>query len=123
MDDQATLVQVIRVTRGDTLLVRCVDPILASRVAVYVVLFGVKCRKKISPAIIDWIEFHSENERLELLAYGYVRDPYGRLLGDLCDIKTGERLTDYLLEVGAARMNTDHYADTITALTLGKEPY
>jgi len=55
----------------------------------------------------------AENERLKLLTWQWVRDQYGRVLGDLGDISSGETLTDYLIEAGAAMPWTDHYIDIV----------
>ena len=122
MDGQETIAQVIRVTRGDTVLVRCTAPQLASMVAVYVVLCGVKCKKSAKSAIVDWVEIHADADRLHLVSYDWVRDQYGRLLADLADITTGERLTDYLIDGGVAEEYPHHYADVIEAMIRAEEP-
>jgi endonuclease YncB( thermonuclease family) len=122
MDCPITVAKVIRVTRGDTILVRCAAPQLASMVAIYLRLCGVRCKKRAREDIIDWVEMHAAYERLHLIAFDWVRDQYGRLLGDLGDIHTGERLTDYLVEMGSAEDDPDHYRDVIEAMMQSPEP-
>jgi len=122
MDCQETIAKVIRVTRGDTVLVRCTAPQLASMVAIYCVLAGVRCRAWAKAVIVDWVESHAESDRLHLITCDWVRDQYGRLLADLADLTTGERLTDYLVERGVAEEYPQHYADVIEAMILAEEP-
>jgi hypothetical protein len=122
MDCPITVAKVIRVTRGDTILIRCSAPQLASMVAVYVRLCGVRCKKRAVTDIIDWVELHADADRLHLVAFDWVRDQYGRLLGDLADISTGERLSDYLIEVGSAEDDPYHYCDVIEAMMHAPEP-
>jgi len=122
MDCPITVAKVIRVTRGDTVLVRCATPQLASMVAIYLRLCGVRCKKKAMQDIIDWVELHADADRLHLVAFDWVRDQYGRLLGDLADISTGERLTDYLIEQGVAVEDPYHYSDVIQIMMNAPEP-
>lgn len=122
MDYPETIAQVVRVTRGDTVLVRCTAPQLASMVAIYVVLCGVRCKKRASSDIVDWVEAHADADRLNLVSFDWVRDSYGRLLADLADISTGERLTDYLLNLGVAEEYPHHYADVVEAMIRAQEP-
>lgn len=122
MDCPFTVAQVIRVTRGDTILIRCATPQLASMCAIYLCLCGVRCKKKAREHIIDWVDIHADADRLRLVTFGWMRDQFGRLLGDLSDISTGERLTDYLIEQGVAEENPHHYADVVEALMNAPEP-
>lgn len=122
MDSPITVAKVIRVTRRDTVLVRCANPQLASMVAIYLRLCGVRCNKSARQHIIDWVEVHADADRLHLVAFDWIRDEYGRLLGDLSDIRSGEMLTDYLLEVGAAEEDPYHFADVVESLLRAQEP-
>jgi hypothetical protein len=121
MDDSPT-VTVIRVTRPDTILIRATSSLLQSMVSTYLALEGVTCDKRAEDAIIDWVEVHADAERLHLFTCDWLRDEYGRLLGDLADIQTGETLTSYLLEQGVAQVRPNHVFDVIFTLCNGKEP-
>lgn len=121
MDDSST-VKVIRVTRPDTILIRGTSALLQAMASTYLLIEGVTCGDKCVDAIIDWVEIHADAERLKLVAYDWVRDEYGRLLGDLADIQTGETLSGYLIEQGLATPNPLHYMDVVYNLLNGKEP-
>ena len=103
----------VRVTRRDTVLVRTYCPMVQSMLNVYIVLEGVKCRKDAAEQIEKWCEFHAENDQLKLVVWQWFRDSYGRILGDLADISSGECLTDYLIDCGAAIHRPDHYIDIL----------
>lgn len=122
MDEQESVAQVIRVTRPDTLLVRTTCPQLQSRVSMYVVLEGVRPRPEARGHIIDWVEIHADADRLRLVSVDWLRDDYGRLLGDLADIQSGELLTDYLLSVGVAEPYEHHVTDVWESLLRSQEP-
>ena len=121
MEDSSS-VRVIRVTRPDTILIRATSALLQSMVSTYMVIEGVTCKPEAVDSIIDWVEIHADAERLNLVAFDWVRDEYGRLLGDLADIQTGETLSAYLIEQGVAAANPNHYMDVIYTLFSGKEP-
>ncbi len=121
MEDSSS-VRVIRVTRPDTILIRATSALLQSMVSTYMVIEGVTCKPEAVDSIIDWVEVHADAERLHLVAFDWVRDEYGRLLGDLAEIQTGERLSAYLIEQGVAAANPNHYMDVIYTLFSGKEP-
>jgi endonuclease YncB( thermonuclease family) len=122
MDEQESVAQVIRVTRGDTLLVRTACPQLQSKVSLYMVLEGIRAKPEARGAVLDWVELHADAERLKLVSIGWVRDEYGRLLGDLADIQTGELLTDWLIETGAAEPYEHHYLDVMENMLRSQEP-
>ena len=89
----------------------------------YVVLAGVECNPDHGiQHVIDWLETHADFERCELRTYDWLRDSYGRLLGNLLDRQTGDSLTDYLLGLGVATAVPTHYADTITEMLTSQEP-
>lgn len=114
---------VIRVTRPDTILVRTLMAPLQSYCSHYVVLAGVECNPDHGiQHVIDWLETHADFERFELRTYDWLRDSYGRLLGNLLDRQTGDSLTDYLLGLGVATAVPTHYADTITEMLTSQEP-
>jgi hypothetical protein len=83
---------------------------------------GVWCDEHADSAIVDWVEIHADHGRLQLVTFGWVRDEYGRLLGDLCDLQTGECLSDYLVEQKVATPRPHHYMETMMNLMQGKEP-
>jgi hypothetical protein len=105
---------VIRVTRPDTLLIRTFVASVSANVNLHLVLENVKCQPEAKQEIIDWCEMHADWERLKLISPEWVRDTYGRVLGDLADMQSGETLTAYLLERGAAEPWPNHYFDVLT---------
>jgi hypothetical protein len=117
-----SVAQVIRVTRPDTLLIRTVCPHIQSRVSIYMVLEGIHALPEARPAIIDWVEIHADAERLKLVSTDWVRDDYGRLLGDLADLQSGEMLTDWLLSQGVATPYEHHFTDVMEAMLRSQEP-
>lgn len=106
---------VVRVTRPDTLLIRTYLPQVQATVSVHLVLEGVTCRPEAKEEIIDWCEIHADAERLRLISWEWFRDSYGRVLGDLADLQTGETLTQWLLERKVAEPRPDHYLDILRA--------
>jgi hypothetical protein len=116
MEDSYTIAEVIRVIRYDTLQLRTLLPQVQSKLTVYMTPCGVWCDEPAKTAACDWCELHADAGRLKLLTFDWMRDDYGRLLGDLADIQTGETLTDYLVEVGAAKPRPHHYMDVLYAL-------
>lgn len=113
---------VVRVTRPDTVMIRSAVPQVQSMLTHYLVLEGVNCTDEAKSAIIDWCEVHQEGGRFRLLTADWFRDPYGRLLGDLQDLSSGETLTGYLLENGFASERPNHYAELIEHLLRSEEP-
>ena len=104
---------VVRVSRPDTVIVRTYCPQVQSMLNIHLVLEGIRPLPHATRMIEEWCDIHGENERLKLLTWQWVRDQYGRVLGDLGDISSGETLTDYLIEAGAAMSWTDHYIDIV----------
>lgn len=103
----------VRASRDDTVLVRTYCPQILSSVSIYLVLEGVRCLPGARDAIEDWAELHSESEKLRLVTWQWFRDQCGRVLGDLADLTTGERLTDYLKEQCLAEDRPDHYLEIL----------
>lgn len=122
MGEQESIATVIRVTRPDTVLIRTVCPLLQSRVSIYMVLEGVRPEPEAKRAIVDWVEIHADADRLRLLATDWVRDEYGRLLGDLADLQSGELLTDWLVSQGHARPYEHHFLDVVESMLRSQEP-
>jgi|688.fasta_scaffold01126_8 hypothetical protein len=115
--------EVRRVTRPDTVIVRTWLPMVQALAEIPVLLEGVKCKPQAQQMIIDWVELHQEFGQLRLLTLDYFRDTYGRMLGDLADIGSGETLTGWLLEQGAAEDYPSHYMDVMTDRLTAEEPH
>lgn len=107
---------VIRVTRPDTVLVRTFAPQVQAAISIYLLLEGVKCAPEAKHEIVDWCEMHQDFDRLKLVTFDWARDQYGRVLGNLADIQTGEMLTDYLLDRHVAEPYPNHYMDMLQRL-------
>lgn len=114
--------QLIRVTRPDTCLVRTYLPAVQGHVTVNLVLEGVKCKRSARQEIIDWVEIHADADRLKLITWEWFRDEYGRVLGDLGDLQTGETLTQWLLDRKVAEPRPDHYLDILRNMVASEEP-
>lgn len=112
--------RVIRVTRPNTLLIRAMIPALQSECSLYMVLAGILAKRLAARDIVDWLELH-ENQRFRLVIYDWWRDSFGRLLGDLADIRTGETLTSFLVQRGVAKERPDHLNDVLIDLINGLE--
>lgn len=112
---------VIRATRPDTVLVRTYVPQVQSMINVHLVLEGVTCQPEAREEIEDWCEIHADAERLKLVTWEWFRDSYGRVLGDLADIQTGETLTQWLLDRQVAEARPDHYLDILRSLAEEEE--
>lgn len=113
--------QVIRVTRPDTLMVRIHVPQTQTQATAYVVLAGVTCDDAARGTIVDWVETHADFGRLNLVT-DWFRDSYGRVLADLSDIQTGETLSSYVVQQGAAKKYDTHYVDVFRELMEAGEP-
>lgn len=114
--------EVIRVTRPNTLLVRTMVPPIQSYATTYVVLAGVKCSKSAAREVVDWLEIHSDAGRFELMVFDWMRDSYGRLLANICDRKTGETLTSYLIQRGVAKERANHLEEVMAEMLQSLEP-
>lgn len=114
--------QVVRVTRPNTLLIRTMVPPLQSSCSIYMVLQGVKCCPEAAKEIIDWLEIHGDFGRFTLEVYDWVRDSFGRLLGQIADRRTGETLTEYLLQRGVAEPSPRHLERVMIDLLQSREP-
>jgi hypothetical protein len=113
---------VVRVTRPDTIMIRSAVPQVQSMLTQYMVLEGVWCNDDAKQAIVDWCEVHGDGGRFRLLTADWFRDSYGRLLGDLQDLSSGETLTGYLMEGGFANERPHHYSELLESLLRSKEP-
>ena len=110
--------QVIRVTAPDTVMVRINVPPMMGSTTVYVRLYGVDCEEAAKSGIIDWVELHSGT--IELMVLDWLRDQYGRVLGDLSNGQEG--VTDYLQRVGMAVPRPDHHKEVVVGLLNSEEP-
>lgn len=119
---EAMTCQVIRVTRPDTILIRTYCPQVMASVHVYLVLEGVACKPEAKQEILDWVEVHADAERLRLITWEWFRDSYGRLLGDLADLQSGETLTQWLLDRHVAESRPDHYLEILRTMVASEEP-
>lgn len=122
MEVPQPLATVIRVTRPDTIQIRTTLPALQSYVTLYLTLFGVTCSDSAKQEIVDWVEIHSDAGRLSLVTVEFLRDEYGRLVGDLADPQSGETLSGWLLNRGVAEERPGHFHDIIASGLESKEP-
>jgi hypothetical protein len=120
--EKALTCQVIRVTRPDTILIRTYSPPMQANVHVHLVLEGVRCKPAAKQEILDWVEIHADAERLRLVTWEWFRDSYGRVLGDLADLQTGEPLTQWLIDRGVAKPRPDHYLEVLRNMVASEEP-
>lgn len=121
-EPQTVTCEVIRVTRPNTLLVRTMVPPIQSYATTYVVLAGVKCSKSAAREVVDWLEIHSDAGRFELMVFDWMRDSYGRLLANICDRKTGETLTSYLIQRSVACERGNHLEEVMAEMLQSLEP-
>lgn len=122
MDGKEPLAIVVRVTRPDTVLIRTMVPHVQSMLSVYMVLEGVKCNTEAQQAVADWVEIHADADRLRLVHIDWFRDSFGRLLGDLADIQSGETVTQYLLDNHYATPRPNHYINIVESMLRSVEP-
>lgn len=113
--------QVIRVTRPDTLMIRIHVPQTQSQTTMYVAVAGVTCEEHAKQTIVDWVEAHADFGRLKLIT-DWMRDSYGRVLGDLADPQSGATLGAYLVTQGAAKEYQTHYVDIFREMLEAAEP-
>lgn len=109
--------QVIRITMPDTIMLRVGCPATQGTSTIYVRLFGVECEAEAKQAIVDWAEVHPQPT---LLVADWLRDCYGRLLGDLVDGQSS--LCEYLVQQGYAEEKDDHYREVVADLLKSEEP-
>lgn len=121
-EPRALTCQVIRVTRPNTLLIRTLAEVMQSYASTYLVLAGVRCRPSATQDIIDWLEIHGDFGRYDLMVFDWMRDSYGRLLGNILDRRTGEALTTYLIQRGSARERANHLDEVMRELMSAQEP-
>jgi hypothetical protein len=113
MERAETLATYVRTCRPDTVHIRLLVPQIQSFVATRLLLDGVDCTPEAKEEIEEWCEAHADADRLRLITPDFFRDTYGRLLGDLADPKTGECLTDYLIDIGVAQAKPQHYLELV----------
>lgn len=116
MEDPHAVATVVRVPRYDTMQIRHWCPLTSGRLVTYCTPCGVFCDESAKSAIVDWCELHSDAERIGLRTFDYMRDDYGRLIVDLHDLSTGETLTSYLIQVGAAKPRPHHLLEALENL-------
>ena len=121
MDESQPIAHVLSVVRHDTLQLRTWCPLSQTRVTLYMTPCGIWCLDDAKEHIIDWCELHADADRLKLITYDHMRDEYGRLMGDLADIQSGETLTGYLLGVGAAKPRPHHILQMLGVLLSSSE--
>lgn len=122
MDAPETMTaRVIRVTRPDTLMIRIHVPQTQSQTTMYVAVAGVTCEEHAKQTIVDWVETHADFGRLRVIT-DWMRDSYGRVIGDLADLQSGETLATYLINQGAATAYDTHYVDVFRDLMEAGEP-
>lgn len=114
-----TVVNVLRITRDDTIQVREWCPACGQVNNCYIVLAEVFCDNS-QGHIRDWVEVHAGS--IELKIYDYLRDEYGRLLADLFDRETGETLTKYLIDCGVAKPRPHHIGQVFESIVRNMEP-
>ncbi len=114
MGQEATLATVIRVTRPDTVIVRTPLPQMQTHATVHLALFGVDCKPESQQEIVDWVEIHADAGRLSMITVEWLRDSYGRVVGDLADPQSGETLTSWLLGRRAATHRPGHFEEIIS---------
>jgi hypothetical protein len=88
----------------------------------YMTVHGCVCEEAAQQAICDWVEVHADHGRLSLTTVSWLRDEYGRVLGDLADLQSGEVLSQYLIDQKAATPRPHHYMETLLSLMQAKEP-
>jgi hypothetical protein len=121
MEHADPIVTVTRLLRHDTYDLRMYCPALRARATVYMTPMGIWCDDDARQHALDWIELHAENDRLRLITADWLRDEYGRLLGDLQDLRSGETLTSYLMSVKAAKRRPHHVMDVMYVLASAPE--
>lgn len=122
MELQDSVATVVRVLRYDTMMIRCACPMLQSQITTYMTPAGVWCDTGADDAMIDWVECHADAERLRLVPMDWMRDDCGRLIADLADLQSGELLTNYLVERGAAKPRPHHLLEAMHQMMHAKEP-
>jgi len=121
-DADALTCSVTRVTRPDTLMIRTVVPQLQSKCTVYMRLAGVDVKPGVMPRVLDWLEVHGHFGLYQLDHCDWLRDEYGRLLGDLADRVTGDTLAGHLIKEGLAFSNPSHVQQVMATLLTSAEP-
>lgn len=94
---------------------------MQARYTTYLTPMGVWCNEDAKNHIVDWCELHADGDRLKLVTYDFMRDEYGRMIADLADIQSGEVLSDYLLQVGAATPRPHHLMEALHSMLDAKE--
>lgn len=114
--------EVRRVTRCDTVIIRLWIPQIQANCEIPLLLEGVTCGEEAKRHICDWVEIHADFGRLRLIGGDTFRDEYGRLLGDLADMSSGETLTEWLIEQRVATRRPNHFFDIMAERLTAEEP-
>lgn len=122
MESAQPVATVIRVTRPDTIMVRVPVPHTQSHAALYLTLFGVSCNDDAAREICDWVEVHADRGVLTLVTLEWIRDAYGRVVGDLADIQSGETLSGWLIQRGVASERPGHFEELLNQGLFSEEP-
>lgn len=112
----------VRVCRPDTLMVRLLVPQIQSMVTTRLLLEGVECQPEAVDEIDKWCDLHGNGDQFRLVTPDFFRDSYGRMLGDLQDMDSGEMLTDHLLDAGVANAKPNHYLDLLREMLASGGP-
>jgi hypothetical protein len=112
----------VRVARPDTLMIRLMVPQIQSMVTTRLLLEGVECTPEAVDEIDTWCDLHGNGDQFRLVTPDYFRDSYGRMLGDLQDLDTGEMLTDHLIDTGVATARPNHYLDLLREMLASGGP-
>ena len=121
-ESEALTCSVTRVTRPNTLAIRLMVPALQSNCTTHLVLEGVTCKSDAVKDIVDWLEIHADFGRYELRVFNWLRDSFGRLMGNIIDRRTGETLSSYLIQRGSAKERPRHIEEVMIDLLQGQEP-
>lgn len=116
---EETVVNVLRITRDDTVQVREWCASCGTVNNWYIVLAEVWCENA-REHIRDWVELHEGS--IGMRTYDYLRDEYGRLVADLYDRDTGQTLTQYLIDAGAAKRRPHHVSQVFDEIVRYMEP-
>lgn len=113
MERKEPIATFVRVSRPDTLMIRLMVPQIQSLVTTRLLLEGVECYPEAVDEIDTWCDLHGSGDQFRLVTPDFFRDSYGRMLGDLQDMDTGEMLTDHLMDTGVAIAKPNHYLDLL----------
>lgn len=115
MEEPKPVASVIRVPRHDTIMVRTPLPQSQAYATIHLTPFGITCSERAKEEIVDWVEVHADAGRLVLITVEWLRDDYGRVVGDLADPQSGETLSGWLVAQGVAEERPGHLHDILSS--------